>query len=99
VTSTTPAERAGAVARIEVDDNTVNVADVVPKRTVVTLVNPVPVIVTIVPPLVGPCVGLIDATPRLASYVNREAVPLLELPLGVVTTTSTSPAACCGLVA
>ena len=59
VMSTVPAEPAGAVAVIEVALLTVKpVALVAPNLTAVAPVRLVPVIVTLVPPAVGPAVGL-----------------------------------------
>jgi hypothetical protein len=60
VTCTVPAEWAGATAVIWVGEFTVNVVAVVPNRTVNGPVNPVPVIVTLFPPAVGPDVGEIE---------------------------------------
>ena len=58
VTSTTPAALAGEVAVILVALTTVKVvAPMVQNVTFVTPVNPVPVIVTTVPPLTGPLAG------------------------------------------
>ncbi len=54
---------AGDVAVIEVAELTVNpVAAVAPKVTAVTLEKPVPVMVTLAPPLAGPVVGAIELT-------------------------------------
>jgi hypothetical protein len=54
---------AGETAVIEVSEFTVKlVADNGPKRTLVAPVNPEPVMVTLVPPAVGPEVGLIEVT-------------------------------------
>ena len=54
---------AGDVAVIEVAELTVKpVAGVAPKVTAVAPVNPVPVMVTEVPPAVGPAVGEIEVT-------------------------------------
>jgi hypothetical protein len=53
LTSTVPAPPEGEVAVIEVDEFTVKLAVVEPNRTDVTPVKPVPVMVTVVPPLVG----------------------------------------------
>ena len=59
VTSTVPADSAGAVAVILLELLTVYApAAVPPKLTAVAPVNPVPVIVTLVPPAVGPDAGL-----------------------------------------
>ena len=59
VMSTVPAVPAGEVAVIWVSLSTVKLcAGVLPKLTAVAPVKPVPVIVTVVPPVVGPAVGL-----------------------------------------
>ena len=66
VTSTVPVP-AGAVAKIEVAELTVKlVAAVAPKFTAVAFVKFVPVMVTLVPPVVGPVVGVIELTVGLA---------------------------------
>jgi hypothetical protein len=63
VTSTVPADSAGEVAVIWVPDTTVNVvAERSPNDTAVAPVNPVPVIVTEVPPATGPALGLTPVT-------------------------------------
>ena len=63
VTVTVPLACAGDVTVIDVADVTVTlVAAVVPKETVVVLVNPVPVIVTVVPPVAGPVAGEMPVT-------------------------------------
>ncbi len=51
-----PAACAGAVAVIEMDEFTVKTAVVVPNLTWLAVENPVPAIVTLVPPDVGPLV-------------------------------------------
>jgi hypothetical protein len=62
VTSTVPLP-AGVVAVIAVSELTVKLtAEAVPKRTAVEPVKPVPVIVTVVPALVGPAFGLTPVT-------------------------------------
>jgi hypothetical protein len=62
-TSYSPAAWAGEVAVIWVDATTVKlVAATVPKSTLVAPVNPVPVMVTLVPPDVGPEVGEREVT-------------------------------------
>ena len=58
VMSTVPAAPTGAVAEIWLELFTENVAAVPPKLTPVAPVKPVPLIVTVVPPVVGPDVGL-----------------------------------------
>jgi len=59
------------VAVIWVADTTVKLgADVPPKLTEVAPVNPVPVIVTTVPPVVGPAVGNTPVTVGTGSYEN-----------------------------
>jgi hypothetical protein len=63
VTSTVEADIAGEVAVIEVAELTVNdVALVVPNFTAETLIRLVPVMVTLVPPAVGPELGLTAVT-------------------------------------
>ena len=93
VTSAVPVP-AGLVAVIEVSLTTVTfVAAVVPKSTAVAPVNPVPVIVTVVPPASGPDVGLKPVTlgAVTAVYVNWSAGDVAEVPPGVTTVTSTVP--------
>ena len=63
VTLTVPADSAGEVATIDVDELTVTaVAVTVPNITVAPDTKPVPVMVTEVPPVVGPEVGLMAVT-------------------------------------
>ena len=64
VTSTAPAEPAGELQVIEVSvfAEQLPKAEVAPKETSVALVKPVPVMVTLVPPAVGPVLGLIEVT-------------------------------------
>jgi hypothetical protein len=100
VTSTVPAEPAGEVAVMLVSLTTVNeVAAVLPKLTAVAPVNPLPVIVTDVPPASGPAVGEIPVTTGATVYVKWSAELVVELPPGVVTVTSTVPASPAGEVA
>jgi len=62
LTSTVPVP-AGEVAVIDVAELTVKpVAGVAPKLTAVAPVKPVPVMVTEVPPAVGPVVGVVEVT-------------------------------------
>jgi hypothetical protein len=67
---------------------------VAPNLTVAALVNPVPVIVTDVPPNLVPLVGemlvTVGATPV---YVNRSLAEVALVPPVVVTVTSTVPPA------
>jgi hypothetical protein len=63
VMSTVPADPAGATAVICVAEFTVTLVAVVdPNLTVLPDENPLPVIVTVVPPAVGPAAGLTAAT-------------------------------------
>ena len=64
----------------------------VPNVTAVAPVNPVPVIVTVVPPATGPDTGVIPVTVGMGSYVNWSAGEVALVPPGVVTVTSTVPA-------
>ena len=75
------------------------VAATPPIATVAPFTKLVPVIVTGVPPAVGPEVGAIFVT---VSGGPRYAKPFVSVPVfpsGFVTTTSTSPAACAPVVA
>jgi hypothetical protein len=58
VISTVPAAPGGAVAETWFELFTTNDAALPPKLTPVAPVKPVPLIVTVVPPVVGPDVGL-----------------------------------------
>ena len=70
VTTTVPADSAGEMAVIEVEESTVtDAAGVVPKSTVAPVAKPVPVMVTLVPPDVYPEVGEIELTTGLL-YVS-----------------------------
>ena len=95
-TSTTPAAWAPVVHASDVVPVTTGLAHMTPPTmAVVPDANPVPAIVTDVPPAVGPDVGAIEVTVGAgvgATYVNA----LTFVPVwvsGFVTTTSTTPAA------
>jgi hypothetical protein len=63
VMSTVPATAAGAIAMMEVSEITLNVtAAVPPNETPVAPVKALPMIVTLVPPVTGPDVGVIFVT-------------------------------------
>jgi hypothetical protein len=101
VTSTTPVP-GGLLARIDVSLRTTYEAGLaVPKFTAPVggvPVNPVPVIVTVVPPEVGPDVGEMLVTAGAVWNVYWSVAGLAELvPTGVVTVTSTGPSACAGV--
>ena len=82
---------AGEVAVIWVSETTVKVAAAVPKSTAVAPVKSVPVMVTEVPPAVGPAFGLTEVTVGAATKVNWSAEAVGEVPPGVVTVMSTVP--------
>jgi hypothetical protein len=63
-----------------------------PNETSVTSDNPVPVMVTIVPPVRGPLDGETPVTAGGATYVNPSASDVALVPPVVVTVTSTAPA-------
>jgi hypothetical protein len=91
VTFTVPVP-AGLTAVIEVAELTVKlVAAVVPNCTAVAPVKPVPVTVTLLPPAVGPLVGLMPVTVGAALYVNWSAELVALVPPEVVTVTFTVP--------
>src|ERR1700680_190537 len=69
---------------------------VVPTETVLTLVNPVPVRVTAVPPVRGPALGVTLVTVGAATYVYWSAPDVALVPPGVVTVMSTVPAEAVG---
>jgi hypothetical protein len=98
VTVTTPALPAGVVAVILVLlATTMLVAAVPPNVTVAPEAKLVPVIVTDVPPAVGPVLGDTLVIDGLTTYVN----PLLRVPFSplTVTVTATGPALPAGVVA
>src|SRR5207302_848471 len=74
-------------------------ASVDPNFTDVAPVKPVPVIVTVVPPAVGPAVGLTEVTVGASRYKNSSETDVADVPPTVVTRTCTGPAACGGAVA
>lgn len=93
-----PAEPAGVTAVIEVElTTTTDVAAAPPIVTPVAPVNPVPVMVTAVPPAASPVAGDIPDTVGGATYVYNVLAELL--PAEVVTTTLDEPAACAPVTA
>jgi len=90
VTLTIP-EPAGELAVIWVAELTVYVAAVSPNVTAVISVNPVPVIVTAVPPAVVPVAGMMLVIEGTSVYVNLSAATIALVPSGVVTDTMTTP--------
>ena len=70
-----------------------------PKETALAPVKLLPVIVTVVPPPVGPEPGLTAVTLGKATNVNRSADEVLDVPPAVVTLISIVPAASAGLAA
>ena len=101
LTSTVPTVPGGEMTMMWASSVTVTglVLDTEPNLTAVTKVNPVPVIVTAVPPLAGPLVGAMPLTVGAATYVNWSAGVIALVPPGVMTLTSTVPAVPAGEVA
>ncbi len=100
ITSTAPEACAGVVAEMLVAFTTVTeLAAAPPKLTVAGATKPVPVIVTAVPPAVEPLFGftLVTVGAELTKVKQPEHVPVWVS--AFVTTTSTAPAACAGVVA
>ncbi len=97
VTSTVPVP-AGLVATICVAMSLTIVAVTLPNFTTVAPDRLVPVIVTDVPPAVGPDVGLIPVTAGATRYVYSSADDVAEVPAAVTTVTLTIPVPA-GLVA
>jgi hypothetical protein len=64
-----------------------------PNATLVAPVKPVPVMVTVVPPAIGPELGEIDVTTGAgrSTNVNRSAETAADLPPAVVTKTFFTP--------
>ena len=90
VTSTIPALCFGAVAVISVLRTRVNlVAGVEPKSTAVAFVNPVPLMVTLVPPPVGPLFGdteiTVGASGRIVRAISASTFPGRGVRLGWIT--------------
>ena len=96
-TFTVPATWAGAVTvSFDPDTNVEGSAgSTEPNFTVAPGTNPLPVIVTTVPPPVGPLVGLMPETTGLPKAYRSLLVAAL-VPSPVVTNTFTAPAACAG---
>ena len=93
-------EWAGVVAVICVLLFTVyELAAAPPKLTAVAGLNPLPVITTEVPPLLGPDVGATPVTAGTASYVYWSALPVADVPPRAATVMSTVPADSAGAVA
>jgi hypothetical protein len=83
-----------------VADTTVyELAATVPKANAEAPVNSVPVTVTEVPPNTVPVAGLTALTVGAGAYVNWSALDVTDVPAGVVTVTSTTPALPAGAVA
>ena len=102
VTSTVAAPSAGEVAVMDVALLTVKLVAGLPdpKLTAVAPVKLVPVIVTLVPPVVGPSAGLTAVTVGGGrTKVNWSAAPVALVPPPVTTVTSTMPAPSAGEVA
>ena len=75
VTVTVPLAWAGVTTLSVVEDvNLTLVAAVVPKETVVVFVNPVPVIVTVVPPATGPLAGVMPVTVGATAEADEDDV-------------------------
>src|SRR5438105_2578031 len=99
VMATAP-EPAGVTAVILESLSTLKlIAWTVPKLTPVAAVNPLPLMVTWLPPAFGPKLGFREATTGRAANLNRSPGPAALVPAGVVTVTSTVPAFSAGEVA
>jgi hypothetical protein len=94
---TEPALSAGVVTVIDVAVSAVTVPAVEPKSTAEALSRPVPVMVTAVPPLIVPLVGVYDVIVG-AGTANVNCVEAVAVPPPVVTLTLTEPAASAGVV-
>src|SRR5438093_929159 len=100
VTSTPPAACAGDTAVIELSVSTVKLAAfIAPNFTEVAPVKCEPLIVTDVPPALGPAVGFSDVTTGASTKVKRSKNDVTDVPAEFVTVTSIWPAAWAGEVA
>jgi hypothetical protein len=102
VTSTAPADSAGETAMIDVSELIEKyVAATLPNETPVAFEKLLPVIVIVVPPPIGPVEALrfvTTGTPGAAN-VYWSFDEMADVPLGVGTVMSTSPATCAGAIA
>jgi len=101
-TFTAPAAWAGVVTVIVVSLFTVIAPvafAVLPKDTLVAPVKPVPVIITLVPPAIGPVEGVMLVKVGCGTIYVYAPVPPVAVPFGVVITTFTVPAAWAGVIA
>ena len=86
VTATVPAGSAGEMAVIKVWSYTVTAeAWVLPKATVAPAVNPVPSMVTVVPPAVEPLLGLTDVTVGAPKVSMVASIPVAVPPCATAT--------------
>src|SRR5208283_4001145 len=92
VTSTVPVPAGDFMVREVGEAMSRPVPAVDPNLTDVAPVKPVPVTVTVVPPVRGPAPGVMPVTVGMAKYVNLSAAEIALVPPGVVTVTSTVPA-------
>jgi hypothetical protein len=89
VTDTGPAvPTVGATAVMVPSSRTVKVVGKPPKKTFSAPVNPLPERVTLLPPVIGPVVGVMLVRVGAVRYWNRE--PLLKVE-GVLTVMATAP--------
>ena len=92
LTSTVPTARAGEVIVRVLSLVTCRlVPGVTPNLTAVAPVNPVPVIVTTVPPAADPVAGEMLVTVGAGTYVNPSPATIALVPPDVVTLISTVP--------
>jgi hypothetical protein len=95
VTAVAPAALAGDDTVNVLSEMTVNaVVAVVPKKTSTVLIKPAPVIVTLVPPVVGPEVGVIEL---ITGDGWKLKLSELFVPPGVVILIGTVPVTCVGV--
>jgi hypothetical protein len=97
VTALAPAAPAGAVAVTVLSEPTVKlVAGVVPKFTPMVSITPAPVMVTTVPPAVGPEVGVMEL---ITGAGWKLKLTELSVPPWVVIVIGTVPIRCAGVIA
>lgn len=95
VTDTAPVP-GGETAVMRLSDTTLKeAAGVPPKKTPVAFINPAPLILTVVPPVVGPWVGLLEV---MTGGGWKPKLNELSEPPGVMTVIGTVPTACAGMM-
>src|SRR5690606_29403147 len=97
LTSAAPAARAGVVTTIAVEVSEATAAGAPPIVTVAPETNWLPVIVTLVPPLVGPDAGVTAEMTGVGAIAVNVPGAVAACPSGRVTVTATEPTGSAGV--